>query len=128
MNQQIEDYLAGLIEGGDLTLTPEIFTGTSASVRTPESHAVLVLADEIETVVASLYLVKTKVVVSSPTDDRSEHATMAAEVKSILEGTLDSSDDFIVGGYRSRSNSTATTDDGRWITTMEGVLGIEWTS
>ena len=54
MNQAIEDYLAELITSVPFVPAPEIFTGTSSDIRPPESYAVPVLADSIETVVGPL--------------------------------------------------------------------------
>lgn len=66
MNQAIEDYLAGLFTSAQLTPAPEVFTGTSAEVRTPESHAVLVLADSIENVVGPLHRATVKILYLHP--------------------------------------------------------------
>jgi outer membrane PBP1 activator LpoA protein len=77
MNQAIEDYLAGLFTSAQLTPAPEVFTGTSSEIRTPESHAILVLADSIENVVGPLHRATVKILVSSPTDNRMQHATLA---------------------------------------------------
>ena len=127
MNQAIEDYLAGLFTSAQLIPAPEVFTGTSSDIRTPEAHAVLVLADSIENVVGPLHRATVKILVSSPTDNRSQHAALAHAVKGIMEGVLPAADGFTIGGFRTKANSTAVTDDGRWLTTIEGILGVDWT-
>jgi hypothetical protein len=127
MNQAIEDYLAGLFTTAQLTPAPEVFTGTSSDIRTPESHAILVLADSIENVVGPLHRATVKILVSSPTDNRAQHATLAGAVKGIMEGALPAASGFTVGGFRTKANSTAVTDDDRWLTTIEGILGVDWT-
>ncbi len=88
MNQAIEDYLAGLFTSAQIVPAPEVFTGTSSDIRTPESHAILVLADSIENVVGPLHRATVKILVSSPTDDRAQHAALAHAVKGIMEGAL----------------------------------------
>jgi hypothetical protein len=127
MNQAIEDYLAALIGDADIDPAPEVFTGTSSDIRTPETHAILVLADSIENVVGPLHRATVKILVSSPTDNRSQHAALAHAVKGIMEGALPAANGFTVGGFRTKANSTAVTDDGRWLTTIEGILGVDWT-
>jgi hypothetical protein len=127
MNQEIEDYLAGLFTSAQLTPTPEVFTGTSSDVRTPESHAILVLADSIENVVGPLHRATVKILVSSPTDNRTQHSLLAHAVKGIMEGTLPAANGFKIGGFRAKANTTAVTDDDRWLTTLEGILGVDWT-
>jgi hypothetical protein len=127
MNQAIEDYMAGLFTSAQLTTAPEVFTGTSAEVRTPESHAILVLADSIENVVGPLHRATVKILVSSPTDDRAQHAALAHAVKGIMEGVLPAANGFTIGGFRTKAHATAVTDDDRWLTTIEGILGVDWT-
>ncbi len=127
MNQAIEDYLAGLLTSAQLSPAPEVFTGTSSEVRTPESHAILVLADSIENVVGPLHRATVKIIVSSPTDDRAQHAALAQVVKEVMEGILPAANGFTVGGFRTRSHATAVSDDDRWLTTIEGILGVDWT-
>jgi hypothetical protein len=127
MNQAIEDYLAGLFTSAQLVPAPEVFTGTSSDIRTPESHAILVLSDSIENVVGPLHRATVKILVSSPTDDRTQHATLAHLVKGIMEGVLPAANGFTIGGFRTKANSTAVTDDDRWLTTIEGILGVDWT-
>ena len=127
MNQAIEDYLAELFTLATLVPTPDVFTGTSSDIRPPESHAILVLADSIETVVGPLHRATIKIMVSSPTDDRAQHATLAQAVKDIMEGELPAANGFKVGGFRTKSHVTAVTDDDRWITTVEGILGVDLT-
>ena len=127
MNQAIEDYLAGLLASAEIVPAPEVFTGTSTAVRTPESHAILVLADSIENIVGPLHRATVKILVSSPTDDRAQHAALAHAVKGIMEGTLPAANGFTVGGFRTKAHATAVTDDDRWLTTIEGILGVDWT-
>jgi hypothetical protein len=40
---------------------------------------------------------------------------------------LPTANGFTVGGFRTRSHTTAVTDDDRWLTTIEGILGVDWT-
>jgi hypothetical protein len=127
MNQAIEDYLAGLLTSAQLSPAPEVFTGTSSDIRPPESDAILVLADSIENVVGPLHRATVKILVSSPTDDRPQHAALAQTVKGIMEGALPAANGFTIGGFRTKANSTAVTDDDRWLTTIEGILGVDWT-
>ena len=127
MNQAIEDYLAGLFTSAQLVPAPEVFTGTSSDIRTPESHAILVLADSIENVVGPLHRATVKILVSSPTDNRTQHAALAHAVKGIMEGVLPPASGFTVGGFRTKAHATAVTDDDRWLTTIEGILGVDWT-
>ena len=127
MNQAIEDYLAGLFTSAQIVTEPEVFTGTSSDIRTPESHAILVLADSIENVVGPLHRATVKILVSSPTDDRPQHAALAQTVKGIMEGALPAANGFAVGGFRTKAHATAVTDDDRWLTTIEGILGVDWT-
>ncbi len=72
MNQANEDYLAGLFTSAQLVPVPEVFTGTSSDIRPPESDAILVLADSIEHVVGPLHRATVKILVSSPTDNRTQ--------------------------------------------------------
>jgi hypothetical protein len=127
MNQAIEDYLAGLFATAQLVPAPNVFTGTSSDIRTPDSDAILVLADSIENVVGPLHRATVKILVSSPTDDRAQHAALAHAVKDIIEAALPAAIDFKVGGFRTKSHATAVTDDDRWLTTIEGILGVDWT-
>jgi hypothetical protein len=127
MNQAIEDYLASLIGAGNIQPAPEVFTGTSDAIRTPESHAVLVMADDIENVVGPLHRAKIKIMVSSPTDDRAGHSAIAQAIRPLLTGSLPGATEFRAAGFKPGSFTTGVTDDNRWITSMEGVLGIEWT-
>jgi len=124
MNQEIEDYIAGIMEDGDLTGAPDIFTGTSSEIRLPENHAVLVTADQVENVVQTLYKATIKVMVSSPTDSREDHATLAKEVRALIEAALPTPSGFTVGGLVIRSCGTGTTEDNRWLTTCEAMLGL----
>ena len=127
MNQAIEDYLASLFTSAQIVPAPNVFTGTSSDIRPPESHAILVLADSIENVVGPLHRATVKILVSSPTDDRTQHATLAGAVKGIMEGALPAASGFTVGGFRTKAHATAVTDDDRWLTTIEGILGVDWT-
>ena len=127
MNQAIEDYLATLFTTAQLVPAPEVFTGTSSDIRTPESHAILVLADSIENIVGPLHRATVKILVSSPTDNRPQHAALAHAVKGIMEGALPAANGFTVGGFRTKAHGTAVTDDDRWLTTIEGILGVDWT-
>ena len=126
MNQAIEDYLAAWIESADLDPAPEVFTGTSSAIRTPESHAVLVMADSIEHVVGPLYRANIRITVSSPTDDRAEHKTIAQAIRALLTGDLPTADGFKAAGLKPTTFATAVSDDNRWLTSMEGILGIDW--
>ena len=127
MNQAIEDYLAGLFATAQLVPAPNVFTGTSSDIRTPDSDAILVLADSIENVVGPLHRATVKILVSSPTDNRTQHAALAQAVKDIIEAALPAALDFKVGGFRTKSHATTVTDDDRWLTTIEGILGVDWT-
>jgi len=126
MNQAIEDYLDELMSSIPFVPAPEVFTGTSSNIRQPQSHAVLVLADSIDNVVGPLHLATIKIMVSSPTDDRAQHAALAKAVKDVMEGSLPAANGFTVGGFRTRSHATAVSDDDRWLSTIEGVLGVDW--
>ena len=68
-----------------------------------------------------------KILVSSPTDNRTQHAALAHAVKAIMEGVLPAASGFTVGGFRTKAHATAVTDDDRWLTTIEGILGVDWT-
>ena len=85
------------------------------------------LADSIENVVGPLHRATVKILVSSPTDNRTQHATLAHAVKGIMEGVLPAASEFTVGGFRTKAHATAVTDDDRWLTTIEGILGVDWT-
>ena len=127
MNQAIEGYLAELFTSAQLVPAPNVFTGTSSDIRPPESHAILVLADSIENVVGPLHRATVKILVSSPTDNRTQHAALAHAVKGIMEGVLPAANAFTIGGFRTKAHATAVTDDDRWLTTIEGILGVDWT-
>jgi hypothetical protein len=127
MNQAIEDYLAALIGTADIQPPPEIFTGTSAAIRPPESHAVLVTADEIENVVGPLHRAKIKIMVSSPTDDRAAHSAIAQAIRPLLTGSLPAATGFHAAGFKAGAFTTGVSDDNRWVTSLDGILGIEWT-
>jgi hypothetical protein len=68
-----------------------------------------------------------KILVLSPTDNRTQHAALAHAVKGIMEGALPAANGFTIGGFRTKANATAVTDDDRWLTTIEGILGVDWT-
>ena len=131
MNQDIEDYLAGLVADADLDEVPAVFTGTSSAVRSEETaaHAVLCLADDVQNVVGTLYRATVKLSVSSPPEDREGHATIARALVAMLEGAAAADDDspITVGGAAIRSVVTTVADDERWLTTVEAVLGVELT-
>lgn len=44
-----------------------------------------------------------------------------------MEGVLPAANGFKVGGFRTKAHATAVTDDDRWLTTIEGILGVDWT-
>lgn len=127
MNQAIEDYFIALLTAATLPHSPGLFPGTSAEIRVPEDHAVLVISDTVETLVAQLKKTMVRVAVSSPTDNREEHSAIAAAVRDAMEGTLPAgtSYGFNVGGFRTKTESSVPTDDGRWVTSIEGVFGLE---
>jgi hypothetical protein len=129
MNQHIEDYLASLV--GNLGQDVEVFTGTSADVRTPESHAVLVLADQVEGVVGSLYKATVKVSISSPADasTRSAHMDLVDEVREAFTEPLPSAQSLSitaieVRGFHITNHTAAVSDDGRWVTSIEALIGV----
>lgn len=127
MNHAIEDYLAGLFTSAQILPAPEVFTGTSSEIHTPESHANLVLANSIENVVGPLHRATVNILVASPTNDRTQHAAITHAVKGIMEAPLPAANGFIIGGFRTKSNVPAVTDDDRWLTTIEGILGVDRT-
>ena len=126
MNQIIEDYLAAWIDGADIDPKPEILTGTSNEVREPESHAALVLADNIDHVVGPLYRATIKVVISSPADNRSEHSAITNAIKTLMSAPCPSASNFNSGGFKQTSYTTSVSGDGRWLSSVEGVLGVVW--
>ena len=126
MNQIIEDYLAAWIDGADIDPKPEILTGTSNEVREPESHAALVLADNIDHVVGPLYRATIKVVISSPADNRSEHSAITSAIKTLMSAPCPSAYNFSLGGFKQTSYTTSVSGDGRWLSSVEGVLGVVW--
>jgi hypothetical protein len=126
MNQIIEDYLAAWIDGADIDPKPEILTGTSNEVREPESHAALVLADNIDHVVGPLYRATIKVVISSPADNRSEHSAITSAIKTLMSAPCPSASNFSSGGFKQTSYTTSVSGDGRWLSSVEGVLGVVW--
>ena len=126
MNQIIEDYLAAWIDGADIEPKPEILTGTSNDVREPESHAALVLADNIDHVVGPLYRATIKVMISSPADNRSEHSAITNAIKTLMSAPCPSASNFSSGGFKQTSYTTSVSGDGRWLSSVEGVLGVVW--
>jgi hypothetical protein len=129
MNQHIEDYLAELV--GNLGQDVEVFTGTSSDVRTPESHAVLVLADQVEGVVGSLYKATIKFSISSPADTstRSAHIDLVDEVREAFTEPLPSAQSLgitviEVRGFHITNHTAAVSDDGRWVTSIEALIGV----
>lgn len=129
MNQHIEDYLAELV--GNLGQNVEVFTGTSSEVRTPESHAVLVLADQVEGVVGSLYKATIKVSISSPADasTRSSHIDLVDEVREAFTEPLPSAQSLgitaiEVRGFHITNHTAGVSDDGRWVTSIEALIGV----
>jgi hypothetical protein len=129
MNQHIEDYLAELV--GNLGQDVEVFTGTSSDVRTPESHAVLVLADQVEGVVGSLYKATVKVSISSPADasTRSSHIDLVDEVREAFTEPLPSAQNLgitaiDVRGFHITNHNAGVSDDGRWVTSIEALIGV----
>ncbi len=126
MNQIIEDYLAAWIDGADIDPKPEILTGTSNEVREPESHAALVLADNIDHVVGPLYRATIKVVISSPAENRSEHSTITNAIKTLMSAPCPSASEFSSAGFKQTSYTTSVSGDGRWLSSVEGVLGVVW--
>jgi hypothetical protein len=125
MNQAIEDYFLELLSDADIAGAPDIYPGTCSEIRQPDNSAILIVADSVECVIATLHKASVKLVVSSPAQDREAHAAMAAAVKELVEGTLPSSDVFLVGGWRTKSNLTQVSDDSRWLTSIEGVFGLK---
>lgn len=126
MNQIIEDYLAAWIDGAQIEPKPEILTGTSNEVREPESHATLVLADNIDHVVGPLYRATIKVMISSPADNRSEHSAITNAIKTLMSAPCPSASDFSSAGFKQTSYTTSVSGDGRWLSSVEGVLGVVW--
>jgi hypothetical protein len=127
MNQDLETYFVALLTAAGLPNDPEIFPGTSAELRVPENHAVLCVVDTVEKVIAGLHKAQVRLAVSSPTDSRDHHKAIAAAIKTAAEGTLPTNEKFTVGGWITRNNITVPTDDGRWVTTLEGMFALDWT-
>jgi hypothetical protein len=129
MNQHIEDYLAELV--GNLGNDIEVFTGTSSDVRTPELHAVLVLADQVEGVVGNLYKATVKVSISSPADGstRSAHMDIVDDVRDAFTEPLPSAQSLgitaiEVRGFHITNHNAGVSDDGRWVTSIEALIGV----
>jgi hypothetical protein len=125
MNQLVEDYFDRLIAGAELLGDPDIYPGTCSEIREPDNSAILIVVDSVECVIATLHKASVKIIVSSPAENRVSHANMAYAVKELVEGVLPSQADFIVGGWVTKSNQTHTSDEGRWLTSIEGIFGFE---
>lgn len=124
MNQLIEDYFFNLLTNAELAGSPDIYPGTCSEIRQPDNSAILIVADSIECVVATLHRATVKIIVSSPADDRAAHVALATAVKSLVEGTLPASAVITVGGWRTKTNHTQVSDDSRWLTSIEGIFGV----
>lgn len=129
MNQHIENYLSELVStvAGDV----DIFTGTSSEIRTPEDHAILVLADQVEGVLGNLYKGTIKISISSPADSstRESHIDIVDDVRSLFSEPLPSAQSFgitaiEIGGFHLSNHITGISDDGRWVSTVEAMVGI----
>ena len=129
MNQHIENYLSELVStvAGDV----DIFTGTSSEIRTPEDHAILVLADQVEGVLGNLYKGSIKISISSPADSstRESHIDIVDDVRSLFSEPLPSAQNFgitaiEIGGFHLSNHTTGISDDGRWLSTVEAMVGI----
>lgn len=124
MNQLIEDYFLALLTDAALAGSPDIYPGTCSEIRQPDNSAILIVADSIECVVATLHRATVKIAVSSPADDRAAHVALASAIKSLVEGALPASAVFTVGGWRTKMNITQISDDSRWLTSIEGIFGV----
>ena len=129
MNQHIENYLSQLVAtvAGDV----EIFTGTSSEIRTPDDHAILVLADQVEGVVGNLHKATVKISVSSPADSstRDNHMDLVDDVRDLFTQPLPSAQSLSItaieiGGFHLSNHTTGVSDDGRWVSTIEAMVGI----
>ena len=125
MNQLVEDYFLALLTDANLAGEPDIYPGTCSEIRQPDNSAILIVADSVECVIESLHRATVKVVVSSPAEDRAAHVAMASGVKALLEGALPASVMFAVGGWRTRATMTQVSDDSRWLTSIEGIFGLD---
>lgn len=129
MNQHIENYLAQLV--GTVAGDVDIFTGTSSEIRTPEGHAILVLADQVEGVVGTLYKATVKISISSPADatTRDSHMDLVDDVRDLFTQPLPSAQSYgitaiEIGGFHLSNHTTGVSDDGRWVSTVEAIVGI----
>ena len=129
MNQHIENYLAQLV--GTVADGVDIFTGTSSEIRIPEDHAILVLADQVEGVLGNLYKGTIKISISSPADSstRESHIDIVDDVRSLFSEPLPSAQSFgitaiEIGGFHLSNHTTGISDDGRWLSTVEAMVGI----
>lgn len=129
MNQHIENYLSQLVAtvAGDV----EIFTGTSSEIRTPEDHAILVLADQVEGVVGNLHKATVKISISSPADSstRDSHMDLVDDVRDLFTQPLPSAQSLSItaieiGGFHLSNHTTGVSDDGRWVSTIEAMVGV----
>lgn len=130
MNQHIENYLSELVStvAGDVV----IYTGTSSEIRTPDDHAILVLADQVEGVVGTLYKAMVKVSISSPADGsstRDSHMDLVDDVRDLFTQPLPSAQSLgitaiEIGGFHLTNHTTGVSDDGRWVSTLEATVGI----
>ena len=129
MNQHIENYLSQLVAtvAGDV----DIFTGTSSEIRTPDDHAILVLADQVEGVVGNLHKATVKISVSSPADSstRDNHMDLVDDVRDLFTQPLPSAQSLSItaieiGGFHLSNHTTGVSDDGRWVSTIEAMVGI----
>ena len=129
MNQHIENYLAQLV--GTVAGDVDIFTGTSSEIRTPEDHAILVLADQVEGVLGNLYKGTIKISITSPADSstRDSHMDIVDDVRTIFSEALPSAQSFgitaiEIGGFHLSNHTTGVSDDGRWVSSIEAVVGL----
>ena len=129
MNQHIENYLSELVStvAGDV----DIFTGTSSEIRTPEDHAILVLADQVEGVVGNLHKASVKISISSPADatTRDSHMDLLDDVRDLFTQALPSAQSLgitaiEIGGFHLSNHTTGVSDDGRWVSTIEAMVGV----
>lgn len=129
MNQHIENYLSQLVAtvAGDV----DIFTGTSSEIRPPEDHAILVLADQVEGVVGTLYKATVKISISSPADStsRDSHMDLVDDVRDLFAQALPSAQSYgittiEIGGFHISNHTTGVSDDGRWISSIEAMVGV----
>ena len=129
MNQHIENYLSELVStvAGDV----DIFTGTSSEIRTPEDHAILVLADQVEGVVGTLHKATVKISISSPADatTRDSHMDLVDDVRDLFTQPLPSAQSYgitaiEIGGFHLSNHTTGVSDDDRWVSSIEAIVGV----